>query len=458
MSGAFEARLSYSTNVHPAETAAELPEMIRREAAMVKKQAFGSAPGWVNLRLSRRQSVELLGNPRLPSNSALPPDLPGAAPGALCEELRAALRESALAVASVNAFPVGNFHAARVKERVYSPPWTDGGRVLASVLAAKVFSQLMPADRSEGAVSVPTGTFKGYSDGDEIRAQCAHFLTEAVVELARLERATGKTVALGLEPEPHTTAETLPELIEYFEKFLLPEARAKLPGRLGINVARAEELARRFLTVNLDLCHQAVEFEDACEDLRALAGAGIVISGLHLAAGVKLPNPHDDQAGWAALCELDEPRWLHQVVGKRKEDGALARFSDLPELWRNADARRAAGRTRTPAVDLKAFAELRCHFHVPLHQESFGVLRSTHDVVGPAARLALAQKLTDNFVVETYTWGKFSAPASGRGIGGLSAGDNRSCSPDELRAGLAAELKWAQEELIVRQPNRVARQ
>ena len=84
-------------------------------------------------------------------------------------------------------------------------------------------------NRAEAAISVPSGVFKAqYGDGEETRVQCAHFLTECVRELARLERLTGRTVRLGLEPEPLTTAETCPELLAYFE-LLLAEGRRKIP-------------------------------------------------------------------------------------------------------------------------------------------------------------------------------------------------------------------------------------
>ena len=43
-----------------------------------------------------------------------------------CERLLQTLDELGLDVVSINAFPIRAFHAPRVKEQVYSPPWTDG--------------------------------------------------------------------------------------------------------------------------------------------------------------------------------------------------------------------------------------------------------------------------------------------------------------------------------------------
>ncbi len=88
-------------------------------------------------------------------------------------------------------------------------------------------------DRKVAAISVPSGVFTGlYADNDEVRVQAAHFITECVRELLRLERLTGRTVQLGFEPEPFTTGETIPEFISYF-KTILAEARGKLSGTVG---------------------------------------------------------------------------------------------------------------------------------------------------------------------------------------------------------------------------------
>jgi hypothetical protein len=422
--------LSYSTNVHPAETAGGLLDVLRRHVAPVSRAVWGDVPAAVNLRLGMKQADELLGHPVLPSTSTIPDAVLAAPPTPACAQLSAALSELKLYVASVNGFPIREFHAPRVKEGVYSPPWTDGGRVLYSVKIAKVLANLL-GEQAAAPVSVPTGTFKGYGDHDELKEQCAHFLTEAARDLARLERLTGKTVALGLEPEPCTTGETVEEFVDYFENFLLPAARAKFPAQLGLSVARAEDLARRFLTVNLDLCHQAVEFEDSVETLRRLRAAGIALSGLHLSAALKLPEPAAHPQALAQLLALDEPRYLHQVVARRR-DGTLLRCADLPDL------------SRGRGVRTEDLAEVRCHFHVPLCAELPGPLASTRDTVAPAARFAAREGLTTNFVVETYTWGVLSDLARG---GSPGAQQLLAKHGADVNAGIVAELRWARKAL-----------
>ncbi|MBI3829550.1 MAG: metabolite traffic protein EboE [Planctomycetes bacterium] len=427
--------LSYSTNVHPAESLDDLVRILKDHVAPVMRGAFGAQDSYaVNMRLGMKQADEILAHPPLPSNSALSDAILAAPSSPACERLQETLAANKLRVVSVNGFPILDFHAPRVKEMVYSPPWTDGGRAQYTLKIAKALTHLI-GERKEAAVSVPTGTFKGYTDNEEIKAQCAHFLTECAKELMRLERLTGKTIKLGLEPEPYTTAETLGEFVEYFQKYILAAADEKWPSQLGISAQKAEELARKFITVNLDLCHSAVEFEDPLEDLKALRAAGIAVTGLHLSAALQLPEPQQNAAALDQLLSMNEPRYLHQVVG-RLRGGEFARFEDLPDFGRM--------KTRPRGVKVSDFEELRCHFHVPLFAEWPGPLASTRATVGPAARFAAKEGITDNFIVETYTWGVLGDLA---GKGSVAAKEIVGPAGVDVNAGLIKELQWAQGEL-----------
>ena len=430
--------LSYSTNVHPAESLDELGAILRAHVASIMRAAFGARRAAVNLRLGMRQVDELLAHGPLPSTSQVPDAVLAARPSPVCEKFLALLDELNLDVVSINAFPIRDFHAPRVKEQVYSPPWTDGGRALYSLKIAKALTHFMARrgiDRKAAGISVPSGVFKGlYGDSEEIRTQCAHFLTECLRDLHRLERLTGRTVKLGLEPEPLTTGETVPEFIEYF-KLIGGEARQKFPAQLHLTHTQSDELVHRFLTVNLDLCHQAIEFEDAVDDLRKLKSAGIEVSGLHLSAALKLSEPAKNPEALQLLLSLDEPRYLHQVVG-RKNDGGLARYPDLPEL---------ASPRKRPAFVASDFAELRCHFHVPLFTGLSGALGSTRESVVPALRYALKENLTGNFVVETYTWNVLAQlAAQGNAAVREVLGENGKI---DVHAGIAKELRWVQAQM-----------
>src|SRR5476651_2099629 len=122
--------LSYSTNVHPAESLDDLIGTLREHVAPISRAAFGDRTAAVNLRIGMRQVDEILSHPALPSNSALSDAILSAPPSPACERLLSELSALKLDVVSINAFPIRDFHAPRVKEQVYSPPWTDGGRAL----------------------------------------------------------------------------------------------------------------------------------------------------------------------------------------------------------------------------------------------------------------------------------------------------------------------------------------
>jgi hypothetical protein len=428
--------LSYSTNVHPAESLQDLTRSLHEHVAPISRAAFGDRVAAVNLRVGMKQVDELLSHAALPSNSYVSDAILSAPPSPACAAFLAELDRLKLDIVSINAFPIRDFHAPRVKEQVYSPPWTDGGRALYSLKIAKAMTHFMArpgVDRKVAAISVPSGVFTGlYPDSEEVQMQCAHFITECVRELFRLERLTGRTVQLGLEPEPMTIGETCDAFISYF-KYILADAREKFPKQLGVTREQAEALARRFVTINLDLCHQAVEFENPEDDLKKLAAAGIVISGLHLSAALALPEPERNADGLTRLKALDEPRYLHQVVAQLR-DGTFMRFADLPELW---NARKLKGKS------LADFSELRCHFHVPLFIDGGlgGGLTTTAATVGPAARYALKQNLTDNFIVETYTWNVLAGLAEKGNAGARAVVGG---SGVDVHAGIVRELKWAQ--------------
>lgn len=432
------AYLSYSTNVHPAETAQALDAVLTDHVAPISRKAFGDGVAAVNLRLGMAQTDELLGHPVLGSTSTLSDEQLSAPPASACEAFIARLDALKLDVVSINAFPIRDFHAPRVKEQVYSPPWSDGGRSLYSYKIAKVLTHFMArpsVNRTVANISVPTGVFKGlYPDSLEVHEQCAHWMTECVRELRRLERLTGRTVQLGLEPEPSTTGETCAEFIKYFE-VILAVAREKFPTQLGITRAQSDDIIRRFVTINLDLCHQAVEYEDPVADLKLLRAAGITLGGIHISAALKLLEPAQNTEAFAHLKALDEPRYLHQVIA-RLRDNQLVKFHDLPDLW---NPKRLGNRT------LADFAELRCHFHVPLFAELQGPLQTTRDAVAPAVHYALKEGLTNNFVCETYTWHVLSALAqqSNAGATTVIGADGK---PD-ISAGIVRELQWAQEML-----------
>jgi len=397
--------LGYGTNVHRTATLPELETALAAHAEAVKARFSPDKPMGLNLCLGAPAVRELTA-----ANKTL-------------DAFRGKLDRAGLFVFSINAFPMGDFHAARVKEEVYRPDWREPERGAGTLLRARVLAALLPEGMT-GSLSAPSGTWKAWADDDEARRAMARNIAAVVVELARLEKKRGRTIALGLEPEPLTTGETTEEFIAYHREFLLPAAAE----------AAGEEAARRLLGVNLDLSHQACEFEDLPGALRALKSAGIPIAGVHVAAALHLDRPAENPAGMAALRRFDEPRYLHQTLGADASGAVVLHLADLGELF------------RLPQARLRELAAVRIHFHAPLFAELGGDLglRTTAPETRAALETLAREGMPGHLVVETYTWPVLSGVAgSVPELGGLLAG----AGEVSLEENIARELAWTAEAL-----------
>ena len=166
------------------------------------------------------------------------------------------------------------------------------------------------------------GAFKPNAATPQAIAQIAELLIRHVAHLVKVERETGRTIVLALEPEPCCLLETVEETVAFFGDHLYSRAcrRRALPRSPDSTVHEAEDALRRHLGVCLDLCHAAVEFEDPADCLDALAGAGIPIAKIQVTAGLRIPRVTADSV--AALQRFDDGVYLHQVV--ERASGAIA--------------------------------------------------------------------------------------------------------------------------------------
>ncbi len=351
--------LGYCTNVHPYATLPALLEVLGQEPAALRA--------------------------RLVAAGRLPPDQPLAVglwlPADAAREaardpapLRARLASLGLRAYTVNAFPLADFHGARVKEAVFRPAWSEPARLAATLHAAEALAALLP-EEDVGTLSTHSGAWRAWgpplADTDAI----VRGLLAAADGLAALRARSGRRIVLALEPEPGSTLETTAEACEFFARRLLP----------------AGDAARTHLGLCFDACHQAVEFEEPQASLRALRRAGVPVAKVQLSAALVLRDPARHAA---LLAPWAEDRWFHQVVA-RAADGSLARLSDLPEALSSA----------APAA-VRDAAEWRVHFHVPLFAERLdgvGALRSTQ----PELRALLdCPELRDvpHLEIETYSF------------------------------------------------------
>ncbi|HEX6274433.1 MAG TPA: metabolite traffic protein EboE, partial [Polyangiaceae bacterium] len=249
------AHLTYCTNIHPGESWADVREALRTHVVCVKRRVSPSAPFGVGLRLSARAAEEL-----------------ATTPGALAEA-RAELDAAGLYVFTLNGFPYGEFHGTRVKERVYRPDWLEDARIDYTGSLARVLAALLPAD-TPGSISTVPGCFAERAERGAARA-VAHNVARAAAELATLERETGVTIALALEPEPACLLETTDDALAFFERELFSrDVLEAFAERLGADASRVEPVLRRHVGVCLDACHASVEFERPLMALQKLSSAG----------------------------------------------------------------------------------------------------------------------------------------------------------------------------------------
>ena len=246
-------------------------------------------------------------------------------PAAL-EELKQLLAANGFYVFTLNGFPYGKFHDSPVKENVYRPDWTTRERLNHTNRLFDLLAELLPTDGSLGTVSTMPGTFKSFGLDDSAEELMVRHLAECATHLDRLRDKHGRDFVLGLEPEPLCWLETIPETLAFFKRFL---ARPATP-----------RCAREVIGVTYDVCHHAVEFEDAGENLTMLRDAGIRIAKIHLSSALSL-IPNDESL--AALRRFDEPVYLHQMVA-RDSAGNLRRWRDLPEALKEMESVPASSR------------------------------------------------------------------------------------------------------------------
>ena len=349
-------QLAYCTNVHRGENWAETFVSLERCTLLVREQVCPGQPYGIGLRLSELAAREL--------NEP-----------ATMTAFRRWLDRHGCYVFTINGFPFGQFHGTRVKEQVYWPDWTQRERLDYTCRLFDLLDQLLPPGM-EGSVSTLPGSFKEFiQDLSQVAAIRAN-LWACVEHIARLSENTGRSLRLGLEPEPLGLFENSVETAAFFDRL-----RDEHPNDPRLDA---------HLGVTYDTCHFAVEFEEPQDALARLRQHGIRISKFHLSNALALtPTP----AACEALRAFADDVYLHQVVS-RDRSGQLARFKDLPEALHQCSV-----------SENHQLPEWRVHFHIPLHCEPTREFRSTADhVQGVFRELAAQPGLCRHLEMETYTW------------------------------------------------------
>ncbi len=301
--------LTYCQNIHPGESWEENFTAIREKAVAVKQRVCPDQWFGLGLRLSAQAAGELAN----PERRAEALDFFAA---------------NHLYPFTINGFPYGRFHQERVKEAVYAPDWRTPERRDYTIQLADILAGMLP-EGIEGSISTVPCSFKPWITTDSEKVAMAHNLAACVAYLDALRDDTGRTIHLGLEPEPDCFLETTDETIAYFKDYLLISGVEEIGRILGCDRAHAEELLRRHLGICFDTCHVALQYEDLHASLLAYRDAGIRISKVQISAALRSAA---NEPAREALAVFNEPVYLHQVKGlaPAPAPGTIARGTISP--------------------------------------------------------------------------------------------------------------------------------
>ncbi|MBA4147907.1 MAG: metabolite traffic protein EboE [Verrucomicrobia bacterium] len=378
--------LAYCTNIHRGESWQQTFEVLQQYTLAVKERVCPKGPYAIGLRLSDLASRELNDHQTLLS-------------------FKRWLDQNHCYVFTINGFPYGRFHGGPVKEKVYWPDWTTPERLAYTNRLFDILAQLLPVG-VEGSVSTVPGSFKEFiKTPDQLKAIRGN-IWHCVEHVARVSQQTGRTMHLGLEPEPLCLLETSTETVYFFDRL---RAEHNRDPRLF-----------EFLGVNYDTCHLAVEFEEPANALYNFQQHQIKISKLHLSSALKVvPTPEACEE----LKKFVEDVYFHQVI-VREENGQLLAYRDLPDVLMQ--------RAPNPAE------EWRIHFHVPLHSPANALFGNTTDhLTGVLDILAGNPQLCSHLEMETYTWEVMPDEMKNRNVVDQLVGEYDWCLDQLAQRGLA---------------------
>lgn len=368
--------LSYCSNIHPGESWDATFENLKTYIPEIRQRLDVTEAFGIGLRLSNEASLILKDSDKL-------------------EEFKAWLESENAYVFTLNGFPYGDFHRKVVKEKVHYPDWTTNDRKEYTIRSFQILADLLPEGIDGGISTSPISYRHWFKTEEELNKamQTATInLLEVVVELARLEKETGKYLHLDIEPEPDGILENSDEMIWLFTNWMIPLG---IPffDRLGFSSIEAEELIKRHIQVCYDVCHFAIVYENPADTFAKFEAEGIQVGKIQISAALKVNIPESKSEKNGILSKLQpfaESTYLHQVVG-RDSNQRLTSYSDLPQAIERL-------------LETKD-EEWRIHFHVPIFLEDYGALSSTQSSIKIVLNEVLNNsKITNHLEVETYTW------------------------------------------------------
>jgi hypothetical protein len=390
--------LTYSTLVHQTDNFEQLWKSVNTYLPAVKARFAPTQKFGVCLRTSA-PSAEMLSQD--PTKVA---------------DLKQFFKDQDLYLYTANAFVYGVFKKQVIKEDVYEPDWQTPERREYTKQVANLLAELAPEGINPSIQSAPLG-FKPKGTGPDIARAYTDNVVDVVAHLVKLEKDTGKTVTLGLEPEPRCYLETTDETITYFQDYLFtPQTAEQLAKKTGLHAADAAAAMKKFMGIVFDIGHQSVGYEDIPASLHKLVAAGVPIVKLQEAASMHIPDVTQEKVD--ALQAFAKTIYLSQTC--QLKDGKTQWFLNLEDAFE--DWYKNPGKR-----------EWRTHFHVPVFLtelgHGFGTTR-----FGLEQALAVHKKtpLSTHLEIETYTWDVL---------------------PDHLKTGdiveyVTRELEWVKGQLV----------
>ena len=368
--------LTYCTNIHPGEEWKLVFANLEQYVPVLKARLAPGELFGIGLRLADVAARELL-------------------QGNALAQFQSWLEEQDLYVFTLNGFPYGEFHRQVVKDQVYAPDWSKQERLDYTLRLTRILSELLPADM-DGSISTLPISYKPWLKAQQLQASvlnsASRHLAQVAAEMVSVRAETGKLLHLDLEPEPDGLIENAAEVVDYFEKELLPIGGAYLASHLGISRSRAEAYLLEHIRVCYDTCHFAVEYEDPTSVFKRFQAAGIQIGKIQISAALQVnlqASVEQRRRVMERLRPFAESTYLHQVI-ERDADGTLHHYSDLA--------------IALPKLEKSTAVELRTHFHVPIFIHDYQLLQSTQDDIVNVLDLLRSNHACNHLEIETYTW------------------------------------------------------
>ncbi|MBF0432652.1 MAG: metabolite traffic protein EboE [Fibrobacteria bacterium] len=362
-----QSHLTYCLNIHKGENWEENLSAITSYAKEVKQRVSPSGPFGLGLRLSNLAAGQLSESKTL-------------------DAFKTVLSQNNMYVFTINGFPYGTFHGTPVKENVYQPDWRTEERRDYTIQLANILAALIPPD-TIGTISTVPCSYKTWIKRKNDVQCMVEKLMDCVSHLVGLYEEKGKTINIGLEPEPDCFLETTDEVIDFFEQQLFDYGVNYLAEKLACNTAEAANAITRHLGVCFDTCHIALQFEDITDSLKRLQNHNITISKIQVSAALKTIISDNTVTALKPFCD---PVYFHQVKIK-DAGGILASYTDLP-ISLNQISSGDYGK------------KLRAHFHVPLYYSGGVEIKSTSaELTSDFFKQAISCG-ANHFEIETYTF------------------------------------------------------